>query len=113
MLRTVLGFTAMLCCLSPASATLVSRTVQLPADDNISGQLAGVLAQDKPLPDQVLQAIHPRERNDEYAVTSQTTVFLDGQPCRYADVPRKAVIVNMQISSDDRSVLAIYFRSKK
>ena len=110
--RTVLALTALLCSLTPALANLSPRTAP-PADDKITAPLASALPQDKALPPDLLRSAYPRERDDEYRVTSQTEVFLDGRPCPYADVPRSAGIVRMEVSSDGQTVLKIQFRSKK
>jgi hypothetical protein len=111
--RTVLALTALLCSLSPALASLSPRTVPPPADDKLTTPLASALPQDRPLPPDLLRTAYPRERDDEYRVTSQTEVFLDGRPCVYADVPKNAGIVRMEVSSDGQTVLKILFRSKK
>ena len=107
--RTAFALTALLCCISPALATLSPRTAPPPLDDKI----AAPLPPDKALPTDVVRAAYPRERDDEYRITSETAVFVDGRPCCYADVPRKAAVIQMEVSSYDGSVLTIHFRSKK
>jgi hypothetical protein len=111
--RTMLVLTALLCSLSPALANLAPRTAPPPADDKLTAWLASALPQDRPLPPDLLRAAYPRERDGEYRVTSQTEVFLDGRPCSYADVPKNAGVVRMEVSSDGQTVLKIQFRSKK
>ena len=111
--RTVLALTALLCSLTPALANLSPRTATPPADDKITAPLASAFPQDKVLAPDLLRAAYPRERDDEYRVTSQTEVVLDGRPCPYADVPKSAGIVRMEVSSDGQTVLKIQFRSKK
>ena len=108
--RTILALTALFCSLSPALATLSPRTAPLPADDKLTLPLAA--PQEKPLPPEVGQAAYPREQNDEYRITSETEVFLNGRPCCYADVPKSASIVKMEVASDNQTVLKIQFRSK-
>ena len=113
MSRMVLALTALLCSLCPALATLSPRTAPPPVDDKLTAPLAAPLPQDKPLPADVLQAAYPREQNDEYRITSQTEVLLNGRPCCYADVPKSAGIVKMEVSSDNQTVLKIQFRTRK
>lgn len=111
--RMAIALTTLLCCLSPALASLSPRTAPPLANDKLPTALTTPLPQDKPLAPDVFQAAYPRERDSEYRITSQTAVFVDDRPCCYPDVPRNATIVNMEVSSDDRSVLTIHFRSKK
>jgi hypothetical protein len=49
----------------------------------------------------------------EFALTEQTTVLLDGKPCRYQDVPANARIVHMEVAADRTTVLTIHFRTGK
>jgi hypothetical protein len=104
---------ALLCCLSPALASLSPRTDPIPSKDKLPVSLPTTLPQDKPLAAEVLHAAYPAERDNEYQVTPRTAVLLDDRPCCYSDVPKNAVIVNMEVSSDDRTVLTIHFRSKR
>ena len=110
--RTVLTLAALLCSLSPALATLSPQ----PASPFAAAALAASLAaapQEKPLPPDVVQAAYPPGRNDEFRITSQTEVLLNGRPCCYADVPRNAGVVKMEVSSDNQTVLKIQFRTRK
>jgi hypothetical protein len=111
--RTVLALTALFCSFSPALATLSNRTTPVPAADQLTAALQSSLRQDKLLPLDVVQAAYPREQSDEYRITSQTEVFLNGRQCCYADVPRNAGVVKMEVSSTDRTVLKIQFRTRK
>ena len=45
----------------------------------------------------------------EFAVTEQTEILLNGQPCKYAQVPDHARIVHMEVAADKRTVLRIEF----
>ena len=69
--------------------------------------------QEKPLPPDVVQAAYPPSRNDEFRITSQTEVLLNGRPCCYAEVPRNAGVVKMEVSSDNQTVLRIQFRTRE
>ena len=55
----------------------------------------------------------PAAGKQKYILTEDTEVLLDGQPCRYQDVPRGATIVKMDVAADQRTILTIHFRSKK
>jgi hypothetical protein len=55
----------------------------------------------------------PAESEAEFAVTAQTEILLDGQPCAYADVPASAGILRMEVAVDRKTVLKIHFRTKK
>ncbi len=111
--RTALALIALLCSLAPAHASLTPRTQPLPGDSLLTPSLASPLPQDRPLPPDLVKAAAPRGQDDEYRITSQTEVFLDGRPCAYADVPRNASIVKMEVSAEDGIVLKIQFRSRK
>jgi hypothetical protein len=111
--RTIFALTVLFCSLSPALATLSPRTAPPPADDKLTAPVAIPLPQERALPPEVVQAAYPHGQDDEYRITTHTDVFLDGRPCRYCDVPKNAVILKMEVSSDDRAVLSIHFRSKK
>jgi hypothetical protein len=49
---------------------------------------------------------------DQYQITEQTDVTLDGRACRYADVPASAGIVKMEVAADGTTVLKIHFRRR-
>lgn len=48
---------------------------------------------------------------DEWVVTEQTEVKLDGKPCALADVPPGAEIVLLEVDSKQRVVKKLHFRS--
>jgi hypothetical protein len=52
-------------------------------------------------------------RKTEYVLTERTEVLVNGQPCRYADVPANATIVRMELAADEKTVLRIHFRVRK
>jgi len=111
--RTILALTALLCSLSPVLAGLSPRTTALPIDDKGSGLWTAALPQDKPLPQDVVQAAYPRQHNAEFRITSRTEITVDGRPCCYADVPKNATILKMEVDSDNGTIATIRFRSKK
>jgi hypothetical protein len=49
----------------------------------------------------------------EFAVTKQTEILLNGQPCEYARVPSQARIEHMEVAADKKTVLRIEFRVGK
>jgi hypothetical protein len=53
------------------------------------------------------------EPEPEFVVTNATKVFLNGEPCKYADVPKHATIVSMKVAADRKTVLEVYFRTGK
>jgi hypothetical protein len=66
----------------------------------------------KSVPSGLVQALAAGGPKDEYTMTEQTEVLLDGKACKYADVPNDAQITLMEVSKD-RVVLKVYFRRKK
>jgi hypothetical protein len=53
------------------------------------------------------------EGDEEYQVTKQTIVLLDGKSCQYDDVPDEAEIVLLELAPDGRTIVRIHFESKK
>jgi hypothetical protein len=51
--------------------------------------------------------------NSEFAVTDQTEILLNGQPCKYAQVPSHASVVHMEVAADKKTVLRIHFQTRK
>ena len=47
----------------------------------------------------------------EFILAETTQVWLNGKPCRYAEVPSEARIVGMEIGPDRRTAVKIYFRT--
>jgi hypothetical protein len=53
------------------------------------------------------------ELKDEFRITEQTQVRLNGHQCKYEDVPPDAVITHLEVDSEgNRAILRIHFRSK-
>jgi hypothetical protein len=46
-----------------------------------------------------------------FVITDATVVLLDGAPCQLADVPATAVIVELNVAPDGKTLLKIGFRS--
>jgi hypothetical protein len=51
--------------------------------------------------------------NTDFVMTAQTEVLLNGQPCRYEQVPAHATIIRMEVDQDEKTVLMIHFRTRK
>jgi len=49
----------------------------------------------------------------EFILTSRTEILLNGQPCRYEEIPSHASIVRMEVAADKKTVLKIHFRVRK
>ncbi len=49
----------------------------------------------------------------EFQVTEQTEILLDGRGCRYEEVPAQATILRLELATDRKTVLRIYFRTDK
>jgi hypothetical protein len=49
----------------------------------------------------------------EFVVTDRTEILLDGRPCSYALIPVNATIERMEVESDKKTVLKVYFRVQK
>jgi hypothetical protein len=54
-----------------------------------------------------------RGSRSEYVLTERTEITLNGKECKYADVPRNARIVQMEVGADGRTILRIRFRTGK
>jgi hypothetical protein len=48
----------------------------------------------------------------QFVITDATEILLDGQPCQLADVPTTAIVVEIAVASDGRTLLRIVFRSQ-
>jgi hypothetical protein len=66
----------------------------------------------KPVPSALVKTFAPAEPKDEFTMSDQTEVQLDGKACKYADVPNDAQITLLEVSKD-RVILKIHFRTKK
>jgi hypothetical protein len=49
----------------------------------------------------------------EFIVTERTEVLLNGERCRYEEIPGHASIVRMEVAADRKTVLKIHFRVGK
>jgi hypothetical protein len=107
MARVTLVLLSLFCFLSPASASLTPHP-----DSAVRGrEVPASLVQS--LPPGLAQAAVAPSPKDQYQITEQTEVTLDGRACRYADVPGSAGILKMEVAADGTTVLKIHFRSRR
>jgi hypothetical protein len=90
---------AVLCTLAPASASMARKR-----DDGSFGSK---------VPPRLVNRSESSERKDELVVTDDTEIKLDGRDCKYADVPKDAEIILLDLSADKKAIKKIHFRSKK
>jgi hypothetical protein len=107
MTRLVFALTVLCCTLSSAKATLAPRVDSFTSGKELPARVA------KALSAAVLPAAPLDGQKDEYRITDQTEVVLDGRACKYRDVPNNATIVKMEVAGDKRTVVKIYFRTRK
>jgi hypothetical protein len=105
MARVTLTLFCSLCFLSPALASRAPRPERL----DLGRPLPFSLTRDLP-PDLPLTA-SARPQKDEFQVTEDTAVTLDGRPCKYRDVPANATIIKMEVGPDKKTVVKIHFHS--
>ena len=48
-----------------------------------------------------------------YRINDKTEIKLDGNVCKYKDVPPNAEIILLELASDQATILKIHFRTKK
>jgi hypothetical protein len=49
----------------------------------------------------------------EFLMTDSTAVLLDGKACRYEEVPAQARILRMEIAPDRKTVIRVFFGTRK
>jgi hypothetical protein len=83
----------------------------------ISSAHAGVLPRD-PLERTAKVQVHALKplsltpNRGAFCITDATEVLVNGQPCKYAEVPGDAVILRLEIASPtSKEILKIYFKS--
>jgi hypothetical protein len=99
MLRSLVVFCALACIQDEASAALSRKDAA-------------------PRPDERRDTLHAAGRAPEpvggnLTVTESTEVLLDGQACKFADVPAKATIIQLELTPDKKTIHRIHFRSGK
>ena len=104
--RLAVALFALVCFLPPASAALSPPRSLLGRGDG-----SPLLA--RAVPDALLKAVDGGGQKDEFVLTDDTEVQLDGRPCKYADVPNNCSIVRLELAADGKTILKIHFRSTK
>jgi hypothetical protein len=66
----------------------------------------------KSLPTKSLDSLNLTPNPDDYRVTANTEVLLDGKPCRYEEVPNGVTIILMEIvSNENKEILKLHFKT--
>jgi hypothetical protein len=86
--------------LSPASATLAPQRDRL-----ISDKIRQVTPK--------VESSAPEEDNGKLVISDDTEIQLDGKASKLEDVPKTAEVILMELGKDKKSVLKLYFRTKK
>ena len=55
----------------------------------------------------------PKQAKQDFVITDQTEVKLDGHVCKFQDVPGTATVVSLDVAPDKKTILKIQFASKK
>lgn len=108
MTRLTLALTALLACLSPAMAMLSPHT-NPPA---LGKDTLPTSAKDAPAAKPAAIAA-PKEEKQQFVITDDTEVQLDGKACKFADVPGTASVSALDVAPDKKTILKIHFTSKK
>jgi len=115
MTRVAIAFVALLFFLGSAPAMLAPRNDPFSYRKNSPRQLMTNLPRGlvKGSSRQVVNDPSRHEQKEEFRITDQTEVRLNGRQCKYEDVPLDAVIILLEVDSDDnKAILRIHFRSK-
>ena len=105
MTRLTLTLAVWMNLVSLASAT-VTHTKKSPLLNNAALKAPSLLAEG---PELTLE----RRSQSEYVVTERTEILLDGETCKYEQVPAHATITRMEVAADRKTVLKIHFRRRK
>jgi len=107
MIRLILALTASLGLVCPLSASLTPHQPRLSLGHEVQANRVlriGALA-----PARTAEAEMP----NDFFVTEETEVLLNGKPCSYAQIPAHASIVFMEVGADKKTVLKVHFRVVK
>ncbi len=106
MARVTLALLTCLCFVFPAPAAVSSSNGRPDLGRNLPPSANRLLSRVLP------QAASATPQADEYEVTENTEITLDGRPCKYRDVPANASIIKMEVSRD-HVALKIHFRTRR
>src|SRR5262245_18761399 len=103
MIRLISGLVVLSCSLSLAGAA---------PRDNVP-QFAGKTR--SAIENQVLEPAAPAAsgQSSDFVLTTKTEVHLDGQTCKYENVPANDKIVFLELAADEKTIVKIYFESRK
>ncbi len=62
---------------------------------------------------QLLSPAANRGATPEFVLTEQTEILLDGQPCKFEEIPAHARITHLEVAADNKTALKIHFRTRK
>jgi len=69
---------------------------------------------DKHIPIKTIASLPAASANDEFRITPDTEVLLDGRPCRYEQVPDNATIILLEtVSNESKEIARIHFRTSR
>jgi hypothetical protein len=106
MLRPATALVVLLCCLSSATATVSGRKDLSAFDKTPPAAL-------KTFPAQLVETASARHDREQFLLTEETEVLLDGRPCKYQEVPRNVNIILLEVGSDKKTILRIHFQTRK
>src|SRR5438105_4612652 len=101
MTRLTGALVALLSFLPPASASLAPPKDRPPLQGKELSRLP---------PDSPREGSAPGQ--EEFAITNETQILLNGRPCRYRDVPGNAAILRMEVTPD-KKILKVHFGTQR
>lgn len=110
MTRLTLALAALLASLSPAMAMLSPHNNQPALGKDALPTSAKDAPADAAKP---AAAAAPKEEKQQFVITDDTEVQLDGKACKFGDVPETASVSSLDVGPDKKTVLKIHFKSKK
>jgi hypothetical protein len=107
MTRLLLAMALVLSTLPPARASLSQPRDRSGSDRTLSAGLARAFSTPLGRP-----ASGPSGR-EEFRLTEDSEILLDGRPCSYKDVPGNVSITHMELGADKKTILKIHFRTRR
>jgi hypothetical protein len=107
MTRLLAAWFAFLCLVPPATATLFTPR------DSAASRPNGRAATGHGRPLGTETEFNKPGQSEEFTVTNETEVTLNGRACKYKDIPGTARIIHLEVASDKKTVLRIDFRSRR
>jgi hypothetical protein len=107
MTRPLMASAVVLCLFSPVPANVVGPR------DRSALDRSGPVALTKVFPVTDARQTSARGERDEFQLTEDTEVLLDGHPCKYKDVPANVSIIRLELGPDKTTILKIHFKTRK